>query len=61
MKKKVWQADFFDDRDDLIPSRSMTISAVNEEKAVARAAALMGASARVEFTRTIPKRKLGLP
>jgi hypothetical protein len=61
MKKKVWQADFFDDWDDLIPSRSMTISAVNEEKAVSRAVARMGAAARVEFTRTTPERKSGLP
>ena len=43
--KKSWRADFFDDTDDTLPSRSVIISADSEDEAVDKAAALMGEGA----------------
>jgi hypothetical protein len=38
MKRGTWRADFSDDPDDLLPSRSAIISADNEDEAVDKAA-----------------------
>jgi hypothetical protein len=50
---KTWRADFFDDTDDALPSRSVIISVDSEDEAVDKAAAQMGDAVRVEFTRVI--------
>jgi hypothetical protein len=50
---KTWRADFFDDTDDALPSRSMIISADNEDDAVDKAVAQMIDAACVEFTRVV--------
>ena len=47
---KTWRADFFDDTDDALPSRSVIISADNEDDAVDKAVAQMGDAVLVEFT-----------
>ena len=46
----TWRADFFDDTDDALPSRSAIISADSEDDAVDKAAAQMGDAVLVEFT-----------
>ena len=51
--KKTWRAEFFDDTDDSLASRSVVISADSEDEAVDKAAALMGDAVRVEFTHVI--------
>jgi hypothetical protein len=48
----TWRADFFDNWDDTLPSRSVTICADDENDAVDKAAAQMGSMARIEFTRS---------
>jgi hypothetical protein len=55
MKQGTWHAEFFDDTDDLLPSRSMIISADNEDDAVDKAVAQMGNAARVEFIRMVTR------
>ena len=55
MKQGTWRADFFDDTDDLLPSRSVIISADSEDDAVDQATAQMGDAVRVEFTRVISR------
>jgi hypothetical protein len=52
---KTWRADFFDDTDDALPSRSVFISADNEDDAVDKAVAQMGNAIRIEFTRVISR------
>jgi hypothetical protein len=51
--KKTWRADFFDDTDDILPSRSAIISADSEDEAVDLAIAQMGNAVHIQFTRTI--------
>ena len=51
----TWRADFFDDTDDALPSRSAIISADSEDDAVDKAAAQMGDAIRIEFTRVISR------
>jgi len=51
----TWRADFFDDMDDALPSRSVFISADNEDDAVDKAVAQMGNAARVEFIRMVTR------
>jgi hypothetical protein len=50
---KAWRADFFDDTDDALPSRSVIISADNEDDAVDKAVAQMIDTVCVEFTRMV--------
>jgi hypothetical protein len=50
---KTWRADFFDDPDDRSPSRSVIISADNEDEAVEKAVVQMGEAKRVEFSRVV--------
>jgi hypothetical protein len=57
---KTWRADFFDDPDDRSPSRSVVISADNEDEAVEKAVAQMGEGMRVEFSRVV-SRGIGNP
>ena len=52
---KTWRADFFDDTDDALASRSVFISADNEDDAVDKAVAQMGNAARVEFIRMVTR------
>jgi hypothetical protein len=52
-KIATWRADFFDDSDDMSPSRSVMIFADSEDDAVAKAAAQMGDAAQVNFIRVI--------
>jgi hypothetical protein len=51
----IWRADFFDNWDDTLPSRSVTICADSENEAVDKAAAQLGGAARIEFTRTFSR------
>jgi hypothetical protein len=51
--KKTWCADFFDDTDDILLSRSVIISADSEDEAVDLAIAQMGNAVHIQFTRTI--------
>jgi hypothetical protein len=53
--KKTWRADFFDDTDDTLSSRSVIICADSEDEAVDKAAAHMGDAVRVEFTHVISR------
>jgi hypothetical protein len=50
---KTWRADFFDDTDDALPSRSMIILADNEDDAVNKAAAQMIDAVCVQFSRVV--------
>jgi hypothetical protein len=59
MNKVIVRADFFDDMEDTAPSRSLIISASNEEEIVERAAAQMRDAARVEFGRRDLRPKSG--
>jgi hypothetical protein len=52
---KTWRADFFNDTDDMLPFRSVVISAESEDEAVDQAAAQMGDAIRIEFTRVISR------
>lgn len=53
----TWRADYFDNRDDKMPTRSEYIEAKDESEAADKAAASMGSSVRVDVTRTILKPK----
>jgi hypothetical protein len=53
VNKVILRADFYDDSDSLSPSRSVIISAADEEEAVEWAADHMGNAARIEFTHAI--------
>ena len=55
MKQATWRADFFDNWNDTLPSRSLMISADSEDDAVDIAAVQLGDAARIEFTRTFSK------
>ena len=55
MTVETWRADFFENWDDLAPSRSITIAAESEEEAVEMAAAQMGDAARIEFAPMVPR------
>ena len=54
-QKKIatWRADFFNDSDDMAPSRSVVIFADSEDDAVAKVAAQMGDAVQVNFIRVI--------
>jgi len=51
----TWRADFFNEWDDLSPSRSMIISANTDDEIVKEAEADMRGAARVELIRPTPK------
>jgi hypothetical protein len=51
----TWRADFFDDTDDALPSRSAIIWADSEDDAVDKAAAQIGDAIRIEFTLVISR------
>ena len=53
MNSVTMRVGFFDDFKDIVPSRSLIISACSEEEVVDRAAVQMGDAARVEFDRDI--------
>jgi hypothetical protein len=53
----TWRVDFFDDWDDVSPSRSMIITANSEDEAVEMAAVHMGDATHVEFTLSNPNSK----